>query len=138
MTFTPEFSRVIEINEDILDKKMNISAKEKELSKLAGRFGLHSIKFINIEYIISKKDSIKGSYNLTCSLRSEVVMFMIEHTEETMTLDENFDIILIAEDSLKKHEEILKEEDIEIIDPEEPKIDIGEVSAQYLSLFVHM
>ncbi len=138
MTFLPEFSRIIEISENTLDKKINISAKQEELSKLAGRFSLHSIKFINIECIISNVLNIKDAYNLTCSLRSEIVKFMIGTMEEVITLDENFDIILITEDNLKRNEELLKEDDIEIIDLQNPKIDIGEVNAQYLSLFVYM
>lgn len=138
MAIQPEFSRILEINESMLDTKLSVSANKDELSNLAERFALHSVKFVEAEYIVSKKESIKGAFTLSCVLRAEIVKFVIENTGEKAMLEEEFDIVIIDEKNLKKYEDFLQEEDIEIVDLDDPKIDIGEMVAQYLSLFVYM
>ncbi len=132
-----EFSRAIQIDNAKLGKKFHIEATEDELNKIATRFGLHRINYLKLQYIIATRDSIPNAYNLICHMDAKVVKFIIEDSEETLIIDEDFDIVLLDEISLKSYSEILKNEDIELID-NNMLFDIGEIAAQYLSLFVYM
>ena len=133
----PEFSRVIKVDDSLLDTKFNIDATESELAKIATRLDLHSIKNMKLEYIITVRPDIPGAFNFVCHLTSDIVRFIIDGVEETCQIDEEFDVVLIEEQSLKDSVEILKNDDVEILDAD-GMVDIGEIASQYLSLFVYM
>lgn len=138
MVSQSEFSRIVEIDDSVLNKKLYAKADDFERADLAKRFLLHSVNFMEIEYVISDSNIVKGAYGLVCILRAEVIKFATADTEEKRVLDESFCLTLVDEESLKRNETVLKGEDIEIIDIKCPKIDIGEIAAQYLSLYVYM
>lgn len=137
MTNNNEFSRIIELNDDILEKKLKINANDIELKALSKRFEVYSIKFLNAEYIITPKTDILGAYILTLSVHSEVTKFMIGEKEENILINDKFDIILLDESMARNNYEQLKDYDIEIFD-NDMRVDIGEIAAQYLSLCVFM
>ena len=132
-----ELSRVIEINENILDKNHVLDASNSELRALAERFELHEIKSLHAEYVITPKQDIDGAYLLSCQIKAHVVKFLIQKTEELITINDKFDVVLLTEDMARNNYEQLKDFDIEIFD-EDKKVDIGEIIAQYLSLCIFM
>lgn len=137
MTNNNEFSRIIELNDDILEKKLKINANDIELKALSKRFEVYNIKFLDAEYIITPKTDILGAYILTLSVHSEVTKFMIGEKEENILINDKFDIILLDESMARNNYEQLKDYDIEIFD-NDMRVDIGEIAAQYLSLCVFM
>lgn len=138
MASQSEFSRIVEIDDSILSKKLYAKANDFERADLAERFSLHSVNFMEIEYVVLNSNIVKGAYSLVCKLRAEVIKFTMADTDEKEVLDESFCLTLIDEENLKRNETVLRGDDIEIIDIKRPKIDIGEIAAQYLSLYVYM
>ena len=132
-----EFSRIIELNESILDKKFETKANSEELSALAKRFEVFGIKNLKLNYLITEKEDILGAYTLTASIESKVIKFIIDGNEETVDINENFDVVLLTEDMARNNYEELQEMDIEIFN-EEKRVDVGEIAAQYLSLCIFM
>ena len=135
--FKPEFSREIEIDSSILDKKHQVSASKHELENLSLRFSIEKILNLDIDYMITKRDDLENCYTLICSLKSKVVKFFIKDNEEIADINEKFDIVLLDKSYETKSLDFLAEEDIEFIS-ENNTIDVGEICAQYLSLFVFM
>ena len=132
-----EFSRVVELRDAILNRKFEARATDEELCALAHRFDVHRIDELDIEYFITNKHDILGAYTLMVTLRSKVVRFVIDANEESIDVDEKFDIVLLSEDMARNNYEELKEFDIEIFSGDR-KIDVGEIASQYLSLCVYM
>ena len=132
-----EFSRIIELNESILDKKFETKANSEELSALVKRFEVFGIKNLKLNYLITEKEDILGAYTLTASIESKVIKFIIDGNEETVDINENFDVVLLTEDMARNNYEELQEMDIEIFN-EEKRVDVGEIAAQYLSLCIFM
>lgn len=132
-----EFSRIIEIKDDILEKKLKIQANESELKALAKRFEVYNIKFLNSDYIITRKPDILGAYILTLNVESNVTKFMIGEKEENISINDKFDVILLDESMARNNYDQLKDYDIEIFD-KDMQFDIGEIAAQYLSLCIFM
>lgn len=133
---TPEFSRIIDIASDVLNKKTEIVANQDELKKLAERFGLHEISDLKLEYIVAPKEDIQEALILSGRLLANVTKFIINEFEEKSQIDEKFDVILIEERLVQENLEQIKDCDIEIID--DNIVDIGEIASQYLSLCVYM
>ena len=131
-----EFSRVIKIDDFILNKKLKVCAEEFELKNLANRLNLERVNFLNLEYIITPKEDLKGAFSLIAELKSNVTKFVIEGREENALIDEKFDIVLLNEKDLKPNLELLQDVDIELL--VEGAIDIGEIASQYLSLCIYM
>ncbi len=134
---TNEFSRVIEINESVLNVKSEISANENELQALAKRFDVFKISNLKLNYIITEKEDILGAYMLSASIESKVIKFLVDGKEESVDINENFDVVLLTEDMARNNHEELQDFDIEVFD-EEKRIDVGEIAAQYLSLCIFM
>ena len=132
-----EFSRILEINNRILDKRFVVKASYDELKGLSGRFEISEITNLSMEYFITEHTSITGAYMLVCKLTAHVVKFVIEDTEECMDINEQFDVVLLTEAMARNNYEELKDFDIEIFG-EDRKVDIGEIAAQYLSLCIFM
>lgn len=132
-----EFSRLIEINESILNKKFETKASDDELKNLATRFDVYKIENLVLTYIITEKHNISGAYDLIASIKSKVVKFLIDGKEESVDIEETFDVILLTEDMARNNYEELQNYDIEIFD-EEKIVDVGEIAAQYLSLCIFM
>lgn len=132
-----EFSRIIEIEDSILEKNFNLHADAEELKNLAKRFDVLKIKNLDLKYMIIKKDGLSNAYNLVAKLHSDVVKFSVEGVDEELNIDESFDVVLLDEETSKLNSELLEDSDIEIYD-EEKKFDIGEIAAQYLSLCIFM
>jgi len=137
MSNNNEFSRIIEIKDDILERKFQIEAKDFELKALAKRFEVYNIKFLYSDYIITPKPDIWGAYILTLNVKSNVTKFMIGEKEENISIDDKFDIILLDESMARNNYDQLKDYDIEIFD-KNLQFDIGEIAAQYLSLCIFM
>ena len=133
----PEFSRVIEIKESLLDKKFETHANFEELSALAERFEVYKIENLDLDYLVTEKQDILGAYTLVASIKSKVIKFIVEGKEESMEINEKFDVVLVTEDMARNNFEELKEFDIEIFN-EDKRVDIGEIAAQYLSLCIFM
>ena len=131
-----EFSRVVKIDDSILNKKLKVYAEEPELKTLANRLNLERVNFLNLEYIIIPKEDIKGAFSLIAELQSNVTKFIINEYEENALIDEKFDVILINEKDLKPNLELLQDFDIELL--VEGTVDIGEIASQYLSLCIYM
>lgn len=132
-----EFSRVVEIRGSVLNKKFETQANSEELAALARRFEINRIEKLNLDYLITEKHDILGAYTLIASIKSKVVKFVIEGKEETLDIDEKFDVVLVTEDMAKNNYEELQEFDIEVFN-EDKKVDIGEIASQYLSLCIFM
>ena len=132
-----EFSRIIEIKDDILERKFQIEANDFELKALAKRFEVYNIEFLCSDYIITPKPDILGAYILTLNVKSNVTKFMIGEKEENISIDDKFDIILLDESMARNNYDQLKDYDIEIFD-KNLQFDIGEIAAQYLSLCIFM
>lgn len=132
-----EFSRVIEINDSIIEKQFKIEATPQELKALSKRFDIENIKFLKSDYIITPKTDIFGAYVLTQHINSIVTKFTIDGMEENIVIDNKFDTVLLNESMARNNYEQLKDFDIEIWD-ENNQVDIGEIAAQYLSLCVFM
>ena len=132
-----EFSRVIELSESILDKKFETEASVEEMAALAKRFDVNAIKSFKLNYLITGKEDIIGAYTLVASIAAKVVKFLINGNEETVNINENFDVVLLTEDMARNNYEELQEMDIEIFD-DEKRVDVGEIAAQYLSLCIFM
>jgi DNA-directed RNA polymerase beta' subunit len=135
--YNPEFSRIVEINEHVLNKKFEILANEEELRKLADRFGLYCIKNLSLKYIITNKTNISKTYILAAEMKSSITKFIMEDSEENIEINEKFDVLLLTKEIQKENEDQLKEFDIEILS-DCNSVDIGEIASQYLSLFVFM
>lgn len=133
----PEFSRVIEIKESLLDKKFETHANFEELSALAERFEVYKIENLDLDYLVTEKQDILGAYTLVASIKSKVIKFIVEGKEESIEINEKFDVVLVTEDMARNNFEELKEFDIEIFN-EDKRVDIGEIAAQYLSLCIFM
>ena len=133
----PEFSRVIEIKESLLDKKFETHANSEELLALAERFEVYRIENLDLDYLVTEKQDILGAYTLFASIKSKVIKFIVEGKEESMEINEKFDVVLVTEDMARNNFEELKEFDIEIFN-EDKRVDIGEIAAQYLSLCTFM
>ena len=132
-----EFSRTFEINNRILDKRFVVIASNEELKGLSERFELPKITNLSLEYFITGHSSIIGAYMLVCKIKSHVVKFQIEDTNESMDINEQFDVVLLTEEMARNNHEELKDFDIEIFG-EDRKVDVGEIAAQYLSLCIFM
>ena len=132
-----EFSRILEINNKILDKRFVAKAGCEELKGLSERFEISEITTLSMEYFITEHTDIMGAYMLVCKLTAHVVKFVIEETEECMDINEQFDVVLLTEAMARNNYEELKDFDIEIFG-EDRKVDIGEIAAQYLSLCIFM
>ena len=132
-----EFSRIIKIEDNLLEKKFQIKADESELKALAKRFEVYKIKFLHADYIITHKTDILGAYILSLSVQSNVTKFMIGEKEENISIDDKFDIILLDESMARNNYDQLKDYDIEIFD-QNMQVDVGEITAQYLSLCIFM
>ena len=132
-----EFSRVIEIKESLLDKTFETRANSEELLALANRFEVHKIDNLDLGYLVTKKSDILGAYILVASIKSKVIKFIIEGREESVELNEKFDVVLVTEDMARNNYEELKEFDIEIFS-EDKRVDVGEIASQYLSLCIFM
>ena len=132
-----EFSRILEINNKILDKRFVEKASCEELKGLSDRFEISEITNLSLEYFITEHSCIMGAYMLECRLISHVVKFEIEDTDESMDINEQFDVVLLTEEMARNNYEDLKDFDIEIFG-EERKVDVGEIAAQYLSLCIFM
>ncbi len=137
MSNNNEFSRIIKIENSILEKKFQIKADEFELKALAKRFDVYKIKFLHSDYIITHKTDILGAYILSLSVQSSVTKFMIGEKEENILIDDKFDIILLDESMARNNYDQLKDYDIEIFD-QNMQVDVGEIAAQYLSLCIFM
>lgn len=133
-----EFSRVIEINDSILERKFCQKASEPELKALAIRFDVNSIKNFHIDYIITKKEDILGAYTLIASISAKVIKFIIDGNAEEIEINDSFDVVLLTEDMARNNYEQLRDFDIEIFSENDMKIDVGEIAAQYLSLCIFM
>lgn len=132
-----EFSRVVVINDGVLNKAFEVFAEKAELSKLAARFDLHKIDYLDLRYIISEKPDIPGAFLFSARLKSQITKFVIQNKEENLEIDENFDVVFLSAELAKENEEQLKDYDIEILNNSN-SVDIGEIAAQYLSLCVFM
>ena len=87
--------------------------------------------------MVTEKQDILGAYTLVASIKSKVIKFIVEGKEESMEINEKFDVVLVTEDMARNNFEELKEFDIEIFN-EDKRVDIGEIAAQYLSLCIFM
>lgn len=132
-----EFSRIIELDDSILEKKFELNAEKQELEDLAKRLDVVKILDFKLEYIITNKHDILGGYSLIASIDAKVVKFLIDGKEEVINVKDKFDVVLLTEDMARNNYEQLKDFDIEVFD-EEKKIDVGEIASQYLSLCVFM
>lgn len=132
-----EFSRVVEVRKNILDKKFEIFASNDDLKGLANRFGIFDIESLTLKYTISDKANIAGAYLLSIEITSSLTKSVVAGLEENMEIEENFDIILLNEKAAKENEKRFKNSDVEILS-ENNSVDIGEIASQYLSLFVFM
>ena len=132
-----EFSRIIEIKEQILNKKHKLEATYEELQALAKRFDVIRIDNLSLDFMIISKHDILGAYDLVATIKSRVIKFIIDENEESIDIDENFDVVLLTNDMAKNNYEELRERDIEIFN-EDKRIDVGEIASQYLSLCIFM
>lgn len=132
-----EFSRIVEIKEGILGKKFETNANSEELITLANRFEVHRIDNLDLDYLVTEKPDILGAYTLLASIKSKVIKFAVENKEESIDINEKFDVVLLTEDMAKNNYEELKEFDIEVF-REDKRVDVGEIAAQYLSLCIFM
>ena len=132
-----EFSRVIELSESILDKGFETEANGDELKALAKRFDVFRIDNLKFNYLVTEKQDILGAYTLIASIESKVAKFVVDKNEETVDINEKFDVVLVTEDMARNNYEELQNFDIEIFD-EDRRVDVGEIAAQYLSLCIFM
>ena len=132
-----EFSRVIEIKETLLDRKFETKANSDELVALAERFDVHKIENLTLDYFVTEKQDILGAYTLIASIKSKVIKFIVEDREESMEINEKFDVVLLNEDMARNNFEELREFDIEVFN-EDKRVDVGEIASQYLSLCIFM
>lgn len=132
-----EFSRIVEIKEGMLNKKFETSANSDELIALANRFEVHRVDDLSLNYLVTEKTDILGAYTLLASIKSKVIKFAIENKEESVDINEKFDVVLLTEDMARNDYEELKEFDIEVFH-EGKRVDVGEIAAQYLSLCIFM
>ena len=133
----PEFSRIVEITDHILNVKWKLEATFEELQALAKRFDVIRIDNLYLDYMIISKHDILGAYELVASIKSRVIKYIIDGKEESVDVDENFDVVLVTNDMAKNNYDELREYDIEIFN-EDKKIDVGEIASQYLSLCIFM
>ena len=133
----PEFSRFVEITDHILNVKWKLEATFEELQALAKRFDVIRIDNLYLEYMIISKHDILGAYELVASIKSRVIKYIIDETEESIDIDENFDVVLLTKDMAKNNYDALRECDIEIFN-DDRRIDVGEIASQYLSLCIFM
>ncbi len=132
-----EFSRLIELDDSILEKKFESKAEKHELEALAKRLDVFKINDFKLDYIITNKQDILGAYTLIASIEAKIVKFLVEGNEESTEIKDKFDVILLTEDMARNNYEQLKDFDIEVFD-EDKKVDVGEIATQYLSLCVFM
>ncbi len=132
-----EFSRIVEIKEGMLNKKFETSANSDELIALANRFEVHRVDDLSLNYLVTEKTDILGAYTLLASIKSKVIKFAIENKEESVDINEKFDVVLLTEDMARNNYEELKEFDIEVF-RDGKRVDVGEIAAQYLSLCIFM
>lgn len=137
VTTTPEFSRIIQINSSILDKRFQIIANEEECDRLSYRFNLECIKNLEAECIITKREDLENSYTLICHMKSDIVKFKIEDDEEKFIIEEEFSVVLLDPSYESRNLDFLDNEDIEFLSQND-SVDIGEIVSQYVSLFVFM
>ena len=132
-----EFSRVVKLTNAVLDRKFNTAAEKNELEALAKRFDIAKIRAFTLEYIITEKTDSPGAYDLVATIKSDVVKFVVDGKDESVNIDENFDVVLLTEDMARNNYEQLRDFDIEIFGADR-MVDVGEIAAQYLSLCIFM
>ena len=71
------------------------------------------------------------------TIKSDVVKFVVDGKDESVNIDENFDVVLLTEDMARNNYEQLRDFDIEIFGADR-MVDVGEIAAQYLSLCIFM
>ncbi|MDR0552996.1 MAG: hypothetical protein LBG13_02795 [Holosporales bacterium] len=106
-------------------------ATEHEKNLLAKRFNLSEISSMAVSYEIRESQVLGGGYDVLCSLNAQVTP-----TDCEISISEEFDL-LVAPHGTNIDDIINGDIDIELLD-ENNSFDIGEIAAQYLSLFVYM
>ena len=137
-----EFSRLV--NLELITKKSiedQVEATTEECKKLATRFDIVKVDYLNAKYIL-KKQSQKdvGDYLLTVKMKAEIIQeCVVTLAELKEIIDEEFTIIfqraLDVNNEAEHQKEIefdVEERDVEII--KNMEVDIGEYVAEYLSL----
>ncbi|MDR2666832.1 MAG: hypothetical protein LBB34_01790 [Holosporales bacterium] len=104
---------------------------------MAKRFEIEKIKNFEFEYIITKREDIWDAYSLFGRIIATVIKFTVAEKDESVEINEKFDVILLSEDTARNNYEQLQDSDIELFDKNK-EIDIGEIAAQYLSLCIFM
>jgi Cu/Ag efflux pump CusA len=132
-----EFQRVVKLCEVTLDVKISTRANLEELAHIAKRFDVEKIKRFEFEYIITKKEDIWDAYSMFGRIVATVVNFSVAGKDESIDIDEKFDVTLLSEDAARNNYEQLQDLDIEVFDKNK-EIDVGEIAAQYLSLCIFM
>ncbi|MCC9622904.1 DUF177 domain-containing protein [Thalassospira sp. MA62] len=142
---TPEFSRIIKTDEQVSAKeKVLIEASEQECAALADRFELIAVNSLKAELTISVASN--GEVAVRGPMTSDIIQRCVttlepvdEHVEDTI------EVLFsphVSEDDLPSDaddlENLSEEELMALLDQPEPlvdgKIDIGEITAQFLAV----
>lgn len=136
-----EFSR--KFNLDLIKKtgsEVLIEATLEECSALAKRFSIPRVVFLKATCLLSSlKQKELGDYKLIVKMEAEIIQqCVVTLSDVHEVINEEFSIIFIVSknDELTEMAKIIdidmNEEDIEIIESSE--VDLGELTAEYLSL----
>ncbi|RZI46598.1 YceD family protein [Candidatus Finniella inopinata] len=129
-----ELSRLV--NLERLHKKnllYSLKATPSEAAALAQRFGVVSIDKLKMEYAIESGHTAYKGYYLTGSLQAEVIQSCVVSLKEVPeSVDSRFSFHVV--DQRYQDETFHDHEDDDIEFSIEDVVDLGEISAQYLSL----
>jgi len=136
---TPEFSRMILLsNIGIKDGLYDFEANSEECEALARRFGLKAISLLKAH--VRVEGLKRQEYRLVINLRADIIQTCGITTEDMSSkINEDFSIKLVREEPEEQREEqdIVfdhDDEDIEVMTSDH--VDVGELIAQHLSLFI--
>ena len=132
---SPEFSYIVKASEiGSTPRTGKLSANKEERQKLAERFDLPKIGALNADYnLVASDDRIAFSGRLEADLQQ---LCSITGESFQLRLREEFDIGFVPQLAIDGTEEEIEltEEDCDIIEYEDGKIDLGEAIAQTLYL----
>jgi len=117
-------------------RKLHLSANPAERKKLAERIEVPEVKHLEVDFKAEKEAA--GIYLLRGHIKAKLVQTCVRTLQPVSTgIDEAFEVTFMDEGIYAEQEQAEEEteiEDIEVLTGEE--VNLGEIAAQYLSLFV--
>ena len=134
---SPEFSYVVDVRQiPAAGLILNLKADEKQLRALADRFAVPAIKSLNVDVVLTKinKDRVRVNGDFKAEIEQTCVVSLESFVQ---SVQDRFCVVFSQEEdaSLKLNEidlDMDEEDDVEFL--ENGKIDVGELTAEYLSL----